>query len=38
MMKRLGEDTNLMRGVDYEKQRPAQNDVYKILVDNITKG
>jgi hypothetical protein len=38
MMKRLGEDTNLMRSVDYEKQRLAQNDVYKILVDNITKG
>lgn len=38
MMKRLGEDTNLMGGEDYEKERPKQSDAYKALVDSMTKG
>ena len=38
MMKRLGEDTNLMGGADYEKERPKQSDAYKTLVDSMTKG
>lgn len=38
MMKRLGEDTNLMGGEEYEKERPKQSEIYKKLVDSMTKG
>ena len=38
MMGRLGEDTNLMDGADYEKLRPVQSDDYKALVDSMTSG
>ena len=38
MMKRLGEDTNLMDGAEYEKLRPIQGDTYKALVESMTKG
>ena len=38
MMKRLGEDTNLMDGGEYEKLRPVQSETYKTLVDSMTKG
>ena len=38
MMSRLGEDTNLMDGADYEKERPVQSDAYKELVESMTSG
>jgi tripartite-type tricarboxylate transporter receptor subunit TctC len=38
MMKRLGEDTNLMDGAEYEMERPKQSEAYKKLVDSMTKG
>ena len=38
MMKRLGEDTNLMDGDKYEMERPKQSEAYKKLVDSMTKG
>jgi tripartite-type tricarboxylate transporter receptor subunit TctC len=38
MMSRLGEDTNLMDGAEYEKLRPVQSETYKELVDAMTKG
>lgn len=38
MMSRLGEDTNLMSGEDYEKLRPVQSDAYRELVKSMTSG
>ncbi len=38
MMKRLGEDTNLMDGAEYEAERPKQSEAYKALVESMTKG
>ncbi len=38
MMGRLGEDTNLMSGEEYEKLRPVQSEAYKALVDSMTQG
>ena len=38
LMKRLGEDTNIMDGADYEKVRMKQSDEYKALVESLTKG
>jgi tripartite-type tricarboxylate transporter receptor subunit TctC len=38
MMGRLGEDTNLMDGAEYEKLRPMQSDSYQELVKSMTSG
>lgn len=37
MMKRLGENTALMMGADYEKERAQQNKAFKTLIAKITK-
>lgn len=38
LISRLGEDSNLMSGEDYEKIRVEQSKAYKELVDAMTKG
>jgi tripartite-type tricarboxylate transporter receptor subunit TctC len=38
LMKRLGEDTNIMDGAEYEKVRVKQSLEYKELVEQLTKG
>lgn len=38
LMGRLGEDTNIIDGPDYEKIRRAQAEEYKALVESLTKG
>ena len=35
---RLGEDSNLMSGEDYEKVRVEQSKAYKALVKSMTSG
>jgi tripartite-type tricarboxylate transporter receptor subunit TctC len=37
LMKRIGENTEMMMGADYEKVRAEQNAEYKKLVESITK-
>ncbi|MGI9366023.1 MAG: Bug family tripartite tricarboxylate transporter substrate binding protein [Rhizobiaceae bacterium] len=36
LMKRLGENTDLMLGADYQKMRDEQDGAYKVLVEAIT--
>jgi tripartite-type tricarboxylate transporter receptor subunit TctC len=38
LMKKLGEDTNLIDGPEYEKMRAKQANDYKELVEALTKG
>ncbi|CAN0127518.1 unnamed protein product [Discosporangium mesarthrocarpum] len=38
LMSKLGEDTNVMDGPDYEKVRAKQANDYKELVEDLTKG
>jgi tripartite-type tricarboxylate transporter receptor subunit TctC len=38
LMKRLGEDINVMDGPEYEKVRMKQSEEYKALVEALTKG
>ena len=38
LMSRLGEDTNIVDGVEYEKLRVKQSEEYKDLVEALTKG
>ncbi len=36
LMSRMGENTDLLLGADYQKLRDEQSDAYKVLVDSIT--
>ena len=38
MMGKLGEDTNLMDGAEYEALRPQQSEAFRTLVDSMTGG